>query len=139
MRFGGMVSDHGDEQVSNAWGMRFAQSGKLLAINTIKQHHATSEHLAFVDRLESAGCGNLPGIDCQFHIARFQFVHAAGEHDAAAIHKHKVGEDVVGNSSTWCVVTTMVRLRSKVVIQQRVIELLAKQKIEAKRGLVQHQ
>src|SRR6185437_9960960 len=70
--------------------------------------------------------------------ARLEFFHAAIEYDAAAINEHYVGQNVLnlfhlmgGHHDGAASI--------EVVIQQRIVELLAIQNIQAKRGLVQHQ
>ena len=73
-----------------------------------------------------------------FQVARLELLHAALEHDAAAVDEHEVGEDVldlfdlVGRHHDGAAAI-------EVVVQQRVVELLAIEDVEAERRLVQHQ
>ena len=73
-----------------------------------------------------------------FQIARLDLFHAAVEHDPAAVDEHHVGEhvldlfDLVGRHHDRAVAI-------EVVVQQRVVELLAVEDVEAERRLVQHQ
>ena len=78
------------------------------------------------------------GVHHHFAVARLEILHAAIEHDAAAVDEHQVGEDVLN-------LLDLVRRHDdgapviEIVVQQRVVELLAVQKVEAERRLVQHQ
>ena len=78
------------------------------------------------------------GMHHHFHIARLEFFHAALEHDAAVVDEHEIGEDVLDlfhlmrrHDDRAAVI--------EVIVQQRIVELLAIQDVEAKRRLVQHQ
>ena len=108
------------------------------SIEPIEQQDAATEHLALVNRLERPRCGELLGIHHHFQIARLEFLHAAIEHDAAAVDEHDIGEDVLD------LFDLMGRHHDgaaaiEVVVQQRIVELLAIQDVEAERRLVQHQ
>src|SRR5712692_8393098 len=133
-----LIAEHGNKQVGDARRSHVAKRGELLAFDTIEQQDAAPEHLAFVNRLEDPCRAELFGMHHQFRIARLEFFHAAIEYDAAAVNEHDVGQDVLnffhlmggyhdGAASI------------EVVIQQRIVELLAIQNIQAKRRLVQHQ
>ncbi len=89
-------------------------------------------------RLERPRRGDLLGIHHHFQIARLEFFHAAIEDDAAAVDEHEIGEDVLdlfhlmGRHDDGAAAI-------EVVVQQRIVELLAIQDVEAERRLVQHQ
>src|SRR6266700_1128518 len=94
--------------------------------------------MTLVHRLERPRGGDLLGIHHNLYIARFEFVHAASEYDATTINEHDVSEDVLN----------LVHLMSRhdnraaavvVVVQQRIVELLAIQDVQTKGWLVQHQ
>ena len=120
-------------------GVRTSPSAaSCCAIDMIEQQDAAAEHLALVHRLERPRGRELLGIHHHFQIARLEFFHAAFEHDAAAVDEHEVGEDVLD------LFHLMRRHHDgaaaiEVVVQQRVVELLAIQDVEAKRRLIQHQ
>src|SRR5437868_9917424 len=74
----------------------------------------------------------------QLHIARLEFFHAAVEYDVATVDEHQIGEDVLDVFHLVCRhqdgAATI-----EVVVQQRIVELLAVQDVKAKRRLVQYQ
>ena len=88
--------------------------------------------------LSARAAATLLGMHHHFQVARLELLHAALEHDAAAVDEHDVGEDVLdlldlmGRDEDGAAAV-------EVVVQQRVVELLAKQDVEAERRLVQHQ
>src|SRR5204863_3698335 len=133
-----LIAEHVNKQVGDARRSHVAKRGELLAFDTIEQQDAAPEHLAFVNRLQRPCCGDLLGIHHYFQIARLEFFHAAIEYDAAAVNEHDIGQDVLnlfhlmgGHHDGAASI--------EVVVQQRVVELLAIQNIQAKRRLVQHQ
>src|SRR5260221_12903834 len=133
-----LIAEHGYKQVGDAWRSHVAKRGELLAFDTIEQQDAAPEHLAFVDRLQHPCRADLLGIHQHCQIARLEFLHAAIEYDAAAVNEHDIGQDVLnlfhlmgGHHDGAASI--------EVVIQQRIVELLAIQNIQAKRRLVQHQ
>jgi hypothetical protein len=67
----------------------------LLAVRVIEEQDAAAEELAFMQGFERARCGKLIGIDSYFEVARFEFVHAAGENDAPVIDEHEIGQDML--------------------------------------------
>ena len=121
------------------WGCAPRQARRVADDHTtIEQQDAAAEHLALVDRLERPCRRDLLGMHHHFHVARLQFFHAAIEYDAAAIDEHHIGEDVLD------LFHLMRRhhdgaVAIEVVVEQGIVELLAKQNVEAKRRLVQHQ
>src|SRR5580693_9701699 len=133
-----LIAEHGNKQVGDARCSHVTKRGKLLAFDTIEQQDAAPEHLAFVNRLQRPCCGDLLGIYHHFQIARLEFFHAAIEYDAAAVNEHDIGQhvlnlfDLMGGHHDG---TTAI----EVVIEQRIVELLAIQNIQAQRRLVQHQ
>ena len=60
------------------------------------------------------------------------------EYDAAAVDEHEIGEDVLDLFDLMCGHDDGAAA-IEVVVQQRIVELLAIQNVEAKRGLVEHQ
>src|SRR5260370_4858101 len=133
-----LIAEHGNKQVRDARRSYVAKRGELLAFDMIEQQDAAPEHLAFVNRLQRPCCAELFGMHHQFPIARFEFLHATIEYDAAAVNEHDIGQDVLnlfhlmgGHYDGAASI--------EVVIQQRIIELLAIQNIQAKRRLVQRQ
>src|SRR5881394_3053654 len=119
-----LIADHGNKQVGDARRSHVAKGGKLLAFDTIEQQDAAPEHLAFMNRLQHPRCGDLLGIHHYFQIARLEFFHTAIEYDAAAVNEHDIGQDVLnlfhlmgGHNDRAASI--------EVVIQQRIVELLA--------------
>src|SRR6266849_7194367 len=132
-----LIAEHGNKQVGDARRSHVAKRGELLAFDTIEQQDAAPEHLAFVNRLQGPCCGDLLGIHHHFQIARLEFFHAAIEYDATAVNEHDIGEDVLDLFHLMCGYHDSAAA-IEVVVQQRIVELLAKQDVEAKRRLVQH-
>src|SRR5580704_141396 len=104
----------------------------------IEEQSVAAERLALMYRLQRPCRGDVLGMHDQLHIARLKIVHAALEYDVPAIHKYQVGEDMLdvfhlmrGHDDGSAAV--------EVVVQQRVIELLAIKDVEAERGLIQNQ
>ncbi len=103
----------------------------------IEDQDATAEHLALMNRLERSRRSELLRMHHHFQVARLHLFHAAIEDDAPAVDEHYIGEDVLD-------LFYLVRrdhdgaLAIKIVIQQGIIELLAKENVEAERRLVQH-
>src|SRR5258708_28212720 len=81
---------------------------------------------------------DLLGIHHDFQIARLEFFHAAIEYDAAPIDKHEIREDVLNLFHLMCGHHDS-SAAIEVVVQQRIVELLAIQDVETQRRLVQHQ
>src|SRR5713226_7723885 len=134
----GLILHHGNEQVGDAGRAHVAKRGELLAIDTIEQQDAATEHLALVHRLERPCRGGLLGVHHHFHIARLHFFHAAVEYDTAAVDEHDIGEDVLDLFHLVCRYHDGA-VAIEVVVQQGIVELLAIQDVEAQRRLVQHQ
>src|SRR5712664_2695155 len=132
-----LIAEHGNKQVGDAWRSHVAKRGELLAFDTIEQQDAPAEHLALVNRFQRPCCGDLLGIHHHFQIARLEFFHAAIEYDSTAVDEHDIGEDVLDLFNLMCGhddgAAAIV-----VVVQQRIVELLAIQDVETKRRLVEH-
>src|SRR6267142_1167678 len=133
-----LIAEHGNKQVGDAWRSHVAKRGELLAFDTIEQQDAPAEHLALVNRFQRPCCGDLLGIHHHFQIARLEFLHAAIEYDAAAVDEHDIGEDVLDLFHLMCGHDDGAAA-IEVVVQQRIVELLAIQDVQTKRRLVQHQ
>ncbi len=91
-----------------------------------------------MDRLERPGRGDPLGMHQHLQIARLDFLHGAVEHDPTAVDEHDIGEDVLD------LFDLMSRhddgaVAVEVVVQQRVVELLAEQDVQAEGRLVQQQ
>src|SRR6266576_3613233 len=84
-----------DEQIGDAGCAHFAKRGELATIDMIEQHDATTEHLPLVQRLERPRAGDVVRMHHHFRIARFEFLHAAFEHDATVIDEHEIGQDIL--------------------------------------------
>src|SRR5271165_2072703 len=104
----------------------------------IEQENAATQHLALIYRLERSRRGELLRTHRDFQVARLQFFYAAIENDAAAIDKHDIGEHVLdlfhlmgGQEDGTAAI--------EVVVQQRIVELLAIQDVQTKCWLIQHQ
>src|SRR5258708_1860933 len=75
---------------------------------------------------------------CHFEIARLEFFHAAIENDAPTVDEHEIGQDVLD-------VFNLMRgyddgaAAIEIVVQQRIVELLAVQDVEAERWFIQNQ
>jgi len=73
-----------------------------------------------------------------FLVARFHFVHAAIQHDAAAIDEHQIGKHMLN-------LIHLVRRHHnraaavEIVIQQGIVKLLPIENVETQRRLIQHQ
>src|SRR5580692_11224320 len=138
-----LIAHYGNEQVGDAGCAHVAKRSQLLTANLIQCHqieqqNAATDRLAFVHRLECPCHRDLLGMHCHFQIARLQLFHAALEYDAAAVDEHEIGEDVLD------LFHLMRRhydgaVTIKVVVQQRIVELLAVQDVQTQRRLVQHQ
>src|ERR1700730_2247047 len=133
-----LIAEYGNKQVGDARPSHFAERGEFLAFDTIEQQDAAPENLAFVNRLHRPCGSELFGLHHHFQLARLEFVHTAIEYDAAAVNKHDIGQDVLnlfhlmgGHHDGAASI--------EVVIQQRIVELLAIENIQGQGGLVQHQ
>lgn len=113
MRCAGCVAPEGNEDVRDAGRTDVIKRGELRTIDAIKEQDAATKDLALADGPERPRCDDLPGMHCHFEIALDLF-DLMGRHDdrAAAI---------------------------EVVVQQRIVELLALQKVEAEGRLVKDQ
>src|SRR6266436_1128941 len=132
-----LIAEHGNEQVGDAGLAHVAKRGELLAFDTIEQQDAAPEHLAFVNRPERPCCAELFGMHHQFRIAQFEFFHVAIEYDATAIDEDGIGQDVLNLFNLRCGHHDCAAT-SEVVVQQRIVELLAIQDVESKCRLVQY-
>src|SRR5207248_3212142 len=90
-----LVTHYGNEYVGDAGRVNLAKRGQLITIAAIKDQGAPSKYLAFVHRLQGAGRGDLIGIDRDSDIPQLEFLHAAAQHDAAAIYEHQIREYVL--------------------------------------------
>src|SRR6266702_953841 len=133
-----LIAEYGNKQVGDARRSHVAKRGELLAVDAIEQQDAAPEHLALVNRLERPRCGDLLRIHHHFQITRLEFLHAAIEYDAAAVDEHDIGQDVLDLFNLMCGHDDGAAA-IEVVVQQRIVELLAIKDVEAKRRLVQHQ
>src|SRR5271168_2511042 len=125
-----LLAHHSDEQIGDAWTADLTQPRKFLAIHTIEQQNASTEHLALVHRLERPRSGGLLRMHHHLQIAQLKIVHAALEHDAPAVHEYEIGEHVLD------LFHLMRRHHDRtasieVVVQQGIIKLLAIQDVEA--------
>src|SRR5438045_5251443 len=119
-----LIAHHGNEQIGNAGPAYLAKWRELLTIDTTEQQDAAPECLPLVNRLESPRSGDLFGLHHHFQIPQLKFVHAAAEYDAPAIDEHHISENVLD------FVDLMSRHHDgaaaiEVVVQQRIVELLA--------------
>src|ERR1700676_2811965 len=133
-----LIPDHGNEQVGDARRAHVSQRGEMLSIDVIEQQDAPAEHLALVNRLEGAGCGDVFRTHHQFYIARLEFFHAAIEYDSTAVDEHEIGKDVLDLFHLMCGHQDGAAA-IEVVVQQRIVELLAIENVEAKRRLAHNQ
>ena len=104
----------------------------------IEKEDAAAEHLALVNRLQHPRRGDLLRNHHQFEIAGLEFLHAAPKHDATAIDEHQIGKNVLH------LFDLMSRHDNRagaveVVVQQRVVKLLAVEDVQTDRRLIQHQ
>ncbi len=89
-------------------------------------------------RLWRAGRGEVFGADRDLRVFLLHFVHRRVEHDAPAVDEQQVGQDVldlldlVGGDEDGALLV-------EVFVEQRLVELLAHQDVEAERRLVEHQ
>src|SRR6476659_10109998 len=90
-----VVAHDRDEQVGDAGRAHIAQSRELTTIDMIKQKNAAAEYLALMQWFERSCPLNVIGMHHHFRVARLEFVHAALEHDPAAIDEHQIGQDVL--------------------------------------------
>ena len=97
-----------------------------------------NEELALMNGFERPCCRCAVGMNLYLNEAELDFFHAATEHDAAPMDNHQVGNDVLDlfdlmrrhNNGAAAV---------KVVIQQRIVKLLAKRYVQSQCRLVEHQ
>ena len=104
----------------------------------IEQQHASTEHWPLVHWLERPRGCELLGMHHHFQIPRIEFLHAAFEHDATAVDEHEIGQNLLD------LFHLMRRHHDRaaaieIIVQQRVVELFAKQDVETKRRLVQYE
>src|SRR5439155_1683265 len=139
----GLIAHHSNEQVGDAGRAHVAECGKLLAIDTlidpaIEQQDAVAERLALVYRLQRPCRAELLGMHRHLHIARLELFHAAIEHHTAAVDEHEICEYVLKFLYLVCRHDNRAAA-IEVVVQQGIVELLAKQDVKAKCRLVQHE
>src|SRR5579864_7127722 len=124
-----LVSDDRYEQVRDAGPAHIAMRGKFVALHAIEQHHTSAKHLALVNRPEGPRGVRVFRFYHHFQIARLEFFYAAAEYYAATVDEHHVGKNVLdlidlmrGDHDGAAAI--------EVVVQQRIVELLAKQDIQ---------
>src|SRR5579862_4528126 len=128
----------GDEHVGDAGRAYFAEWGQLVAIGPIEQKDRSTECLTLVHWFHSASGGKLVGIHGHFEVARGELFHGATEHNSASVDEHEIGEDVFD-------LVDLVRghnngaIAVEVVVQQRVVKLLAIKDVESQRGFIEHE
>ncbi len=110
----------------------------MLTIHTIEEQDGAAEDLAFVNGLERARGRGIFRIHQHFPIARLEFFHAAAEDDTTPVDEHHIGKDVLnlvdlmgGDDDGAAAI--------EVVVQERIVELLAKEDVEAECRLIEHQ
>src|SRR5262249_9791423 len=86
----GRMSHHRYEQIRDARPAHVTHRRELATIDTIEQHHASAEHLAFVDRFERPSAVEVIWMYHQLHIARVELLHAALKHDSSVIDEHEI-------------------------------------------------
>src|SRR5207248_1138940 len=118
-----------NEQIGNTGCAHFAELQKPPAFHAVEQQNRAAENLPFIHRLQRSGPRNLIGDHRDFHISRFELFHSATKHDSSAVYEHQVCENVLqflylvrchDNSAATV----------EVVVEQGIIELLAKQNVE---------
>src|SRR5262249_37283682 len=132
------ITNHCDKQIRDAWRAHFTECRELLTIGSIEQHDVSANSLAFVNRLKRAGRCELVGFYCDFGITRFEIFHAAIKNDASAIDEHEISKDVLNFFDLMCSDNDRATA-IEVVVEQRVVELLAIKNIEAERRLIKHE
>src|SRR5437667_673997 len=95
-------SHHRNKHIGDARPANFAKRYELFAIDPIEQQNAAAEDRSLMNRIESAGGGELLRTDRDFHVARFEFFHAAFEHDPTTIDEHDVGQHVLNFFDLMC-------------------------------------
>src|SRR5262249_10080735 len=138
LRHAALSSHDCNKQVSDRGRAHLAQLHQTSALDAIEHKDRAPEHLTFEYGFQCAGRYNLIGVHCYFHISRLELFHAAAQYDSAAINEPQIRKDVLqffdlvrGDHDRAVAV--------EVVVQQGVVKLLAKQDVEAKRRLVEHQ
>src|SRR5258707_2861361 len=132
------VAYHCHEQVGDGGCAHVAKRGELVAIDPIEQQNAAAKYLALVNRFERTRRSDLLGMHRGFQKARFEFFHTAIKYNAAAIDEHDVGENVLH-------LFDLVRsyddgaFAIEVVVQKRIVELLAIKDVDTERWFVEHQ
>src|SRR5206468_11664093 len=119
----GLVVLNPNEQVVIVGREYVTQFGQLLSIPSFKQLDTAPKNLALMHRLQLPRRGDLLVTHEHLDKPRFQFLHATAEHDAAAVDELNICQDVLD-------LFNFVRRHDdgaaavKIVIQQRIVELL---------------
>src|SRR3954454_5235528 len=129
---------HCHEEIGEARFADFAQRCQLLTIGIFNQQNAFPEQLTLMDWPQGARGSEALRTDHDLEIARLELLHARTEDNAAAIDEHHVTEHVLdlfdlmrGHQNGAALI--------EVIVQQRIVELLAVGYIETTARLVQHQ
>src|SRR6185312_3346979 len=110
---------------------------ELRAIRALEEQGAAAEELTLMERLERTRRGQALGVHRHLRIPRLEVLHAAGEHDPPAVDEHEIGEHVLD------LLDLMRRHHDRpaaieIIVEQRVVELLPIEDVEAERRLVEH-
>src|SRR6516225_5048774 len=85
----------GNEEIGDARRAHIAEGVELPAVAILKQQNAAAEELALVDWVERPRGSQMLWARNEFRVAPFQFIHAAVQHDAAAVDEREIGEDML--------------------------------------------
>ena len=108
------------------------------AVAALEEHRHAPEHFAFVERFELSRSRCILRRDSELHETLGHRVHGRVQYDVTAIDEDHVRQQVLDlfnlvgceNDGAFLV---------EIVVQQRVVELAAEQKIETQRGFVEHE
>src|SRR5579871_515280 len=78
------------------------------------------------------------GVYRDLYVTRLEILHAAIEHNAAAIDEHEISEDMLDVLHLMCRHENGA-VAIKIVIQKRIVKLLAIKNVETQGGLIEHQ
>src|SRR5262249_22138800 len=98
-------------------------------ICAIKEQYATSKHLTLIHRPQRPSRDGIFRVGGQLDVPRFQFVHAAPEHNSSPIEEQHIGQDVlnfihlVGRHKNGPATV-------EIIVQKRIVKLLSVKNVE---------
>src|SRR5215813_7892537 len=130
-----LLSHDRNKQVRHTRPSYFSKASQLLARHAVKQQNALPKHLSLVNRLYCPRIGKPFRPNHYFRVTPFQFFHRATQHNSPTVDEHQIRQHILNlfhlvRGHNDCAATI------EVIVQQRIVELLSKQDIQAKRRLI---